>query len=224
MGKGDWYRREQRALHVVPLPAKHELGAWKGLWSGTTVFVLASGPSLTMEDVVAVRGYSAKYPCPVIVTNTTYRLAPWANLLFFYDRQWWRVHGTEVLETFHGQIVTMSHLNHPRVLSLAGQRVNSYRNSGGGAISFALHAGARRIVVLGLDGQHAPDGRRHWHDQDPRLGDAAGMSRFLPQFPLLAQAAASLGAQVLNASRATAITCFPRVALEDILTTDFIED
>ena len=190
---------------------------WRGRWKGRTVFVLASGPSLTEEDVTAVRDYATAHDCPVVVTNTTYRLAPWASLLFFYDRQWWRVHEQEVLDSFAGDIVTMAAINQPRVLSLFGERFNAYKNSGGGAINFAVYAGAKRIVLLGLDGQYAPDGRRHWHVQDPRLGNAGSLPRFVKQFPSLAASAATQGVEILNASRQTGLTCFRRVALEAII-------
>lgn len=198
--------------------------AWQGRWADKTVFVLASGPSLTEADVAAVRAYAGLHDCPVAVTNTTYRIAPWADLLFFYDRQWWRVHEAEALSTFAGQMVTMSGMSHPRVLSMFGQRFDAYKNSGGGAINFAIFAGAKRVVLLGLDGQYASDGRRHWHEQDPRLGNAASLPRFVTYFPALAQEAKRQGVQILNASRQTALTCFPRAALEHILTTDFPEE
>lgn len=198
--------------------------AWQGRWAGKTAFVLASGPSLTEADVAAVRAYVGLHDCPVVVTNTTYRIAPWADLLFFYDRQWWRVHEAEVLATFAGQMVTMSGISHPRVLSMFGQRFDAYKNSGGGAINFAIFAGAKRIVLLGLDGQYASDGRRHWHEQDPRLGNAASLPRFVTYFPALAQEAKRQGVEVLNATRTTGITCFQRVTLESIIAPDLPEE
>ena len=204
-------------MTASPLGGDPRYREWRGRWQDRTVFVLASGPSLTSEDVASVRTYAEANECPVAVTNTTYRLAPWADLLFFYDRQWWRVHEQEVLETFAGDLVTMADAKHQRVLSLVGTHFNAYKNSGGGAINFAVHAGAKRIVLLGLDGQYAPDGRRHWHLQDPRLGNAGALPRFIRQFPSLAASAASQKVEVLNASRETGLTCFRRVALESII-------
>jgi hypothetical protein len=190
---------------------------WWGRWRGQTVFVLASGPSLTTTDVEAVRAYATRYKCPVVVTNTTFRLAPWADLLFFYDRKWWKVHGTEVEKTFKGVCATVSQITTEKVFSLQGTGFNAYRNSGGGAISFALAAGAKRVVLVGLDGKYAADGRRHWHEQHPGLGDAVSLPRFIKYFPALADEAARLGVVVLNASRDTGLTCFPRVCLDDVL-------
>lgn len=198
--------------------------SWRRLWAGKTAFVLASGPSLTLSDVTLVRRYARAHDCPVLVTNSTYRLAPWADVLFFHDSQWWRVHGEDVLRNFAGQIVTVCELDHPRMLNLRKQPFNAYKNSGGGAISFAMYAGARRVITLGLDGQPAPNGRQHWHAPDPVLGDATGLSLFLPCFPALEQDAAQQGVEIINASRQTAITCFQRQPLESILATNLVEE
>jgi hypothetical protein len=200
----------------LPRP-KVNLRGWEGRWRGKTVFVLASGPSLTLEDVEAVRRYAQAHRCPVVVTNTTFQLAPWADLLFFYDRKWWQVHGEEVRKTFKGLCATVSQLSTEKVLSLQGTGFNAYRNSGGGALSFAVAAGAQRVIAVGLDGKYAADGRRHWHKQHPKLGDAVSLPRFIQYFPALAKDAARVGVQILNASRDTALTCFPRVCLDDVL-------
>lgn len=215
-----------------PAPERHpttadqlsEIAAWKGRWEGKTVFVLASGPSLTVADVEAVRSYAHKHDCPVAVTNTTYQLAPWADLLFFFDAAWWRVHSEEVLRSFPGAIVTVSESKHPRVLSMRGQRFSDYRNSGGASISFSMYAGSKRIILLGLDGKPAADGRRHWHVQDRRLGNAMSLPKFVKNFPVLANDARAKGVTILNATRDTALTCFQQVTLESILTPQTLGD
>ena len=206
-------------VDTKPYPA-----TWLRLWAGKTAFVLASGPSLTLSDVAQVRRYAQAHDCPVLVTNSTYRLALWADALFFYDSRWWSAHGNDVLRDFPGQIVTVCELIHHRMLNLRKQPFNAYKNSGGGAISFAMYAGAKRVITLGLDGQPAADGRQHWHVPDPVLGDATGLSLFLPCFPDLAQDAAQQGVEIINASRQTAITCFQRQPLADILAPSFVEE
>ncbi len=50
-------------------------------WRGRTVACFASGPSLTIEDCVSARDAG----CPTIVSNTTYRLTPWADALYAHD-------------------------------------------------------------------------------------------------------------------------------------------
>lgn len=49
-----------------------------------TVVCLASGPSLTEDDVNYVRGKAL-----VIAVNDTIRLAPWADVIYSSDQLWW---------------------------------------------------------------------------------------------------------------------------------------
>ncbi len=77
--------------------------------------------------------------------------------------------------------------------------------------------GWQLVKIERLDGKYAADGRRHWHVQHPRLGNAVTLPRFVRYFPQLALDATSKGVEIINASRDTALTCFPRAALEDVL-------
>lgn len=186
---------------------------------GRTVFVLASGPSLTPADVAAVRATGA----PVIVSNTTFRLAPWADALFFQDRKWFVAHSVEVRKVFKGLTCSGQPVSGPAaggqpVINLRHLGIDTYRNSGAGAIALAIAAGASRVVCLGLDCQAGPDGQRHWHGaHPPGLGDAVSLPLWAERITPCAAFARQRGVPVLNASRATALTCFPRVTLESVL-------
>src|SRR3546814_7286157 len=65
-------------------------------WDGMTVACIASGPSLTAEDCESIRTAGL----PAIVTNNTWQLAPWADVLYAGDYQWWKRYGEEC--TFAG--------------------------------------------------------------------------------------------------------------------------
>jgi len=186
---------------------------------GRTVFVLASGPSLTPADVARVRATG----WPVLVTNTSFRLAPWADALFAQDRKWIAHYRAEVAADFKGLVFSGQPVSGPqgaglRVTNLRHLGIDTYRNSGAGAIALAIHAGAARVVCLGLDGQPAADGARHWHGAHPAgLGNAVSMPLWGERLAQCAAFAARRGVPVVNASRATALTCFPRLALEAVL-------
>lgn len=59
-------------------------------WVGATVAILAGGPSLTLEQfhrVGTLRRGSGWLR--VIAVNDAYLLAPWADVCYFADSQWW---------------------------------------------------------------------------------------------------------------------------------------
>ena len=147
------------------------------VWPGATIVCLGSGPSLTPEDVNAVRG-----KCPVIAVNSTYRLAPWADVLYACDRSWWtrerdgvaKYHGmkwsidrtrsglessTKVEDKGPGISVLRNTGESGLESSPLGLRTG--RNSGYQAMNLAWHLGARRIILLGYDMRLAADGAKH---------------------------------------------------------------
>ena len=95
------------------------------------------------------------------------------------------------------------------------KELNTYGNSGAGCISMAAQGGAARIILLGFDAQHT-NGLAHWHGNHPAgLGNAGMTHKWLENFEKLKQDFSHI--DIINASRETAITCFPRARLEDLL-------
>lgn len=193
-------------------------------WRGRTVFCLASGPSLTPDDVELVR----RTGHPTVVTNTTFRLAPWADALFAFDAKWWATkdprtgltHAQETARDFAGRRFCRSALgtNYGVETLHASSWFRGSGNSGTCAVALALAAGAARIVLLGYDCTFAPDGRRHWHgDHPPGLGNCLSIARWPQQFKRVARDAKVAGVRVINASRRTALEAFERIPLEQVL-------
>jgi hypothetical protein len=183
-------------------------------WSGRTVVCIASGPSLTEEDCETVR----KSGHTTIVTNTTFRLAPWADVLFGFDSRWWRSH-PEALE-FAGRKISASRIagNLGIETVFCSNWFRAFGNSGACAISLAVAGGAAKIVLLGFDCSIAPDGKRHWHGDHPKeLSNCQSLSAWPKRFAMAAAEAKKAGVPVLNASRRTALTCFDRAELESAL-------
>lgn len=185
-------------------------------WGGRTVACIASGPSLTQEDCDAVRDAGLR----AIVTNTSFRIAPWADVLFGYDGKWWREHIDEVERVFTGRRMTMSQLG-PKwdVESVYAQGwFRGFGNSGTCAISIAIAAGASRIVLIGFDCAFGPLGETHWHGDHPRgMGNCLSIKRWPYQFGELATYARKSGATVINATRVTSLRCFERQPLEQAI-------
>lgn len=193
-------------------------------WKGRTVVCLASGPSLTQADVDLVR----RAGHPTVVTNTTFRMAPWADVLFGFDARWWSTkdpatgltHAQESARVFAGRRFTKSELGPTYgVETLHGSSwFRGFGNSGCCAIALAVHAGAARVILLGFDSTFGPKGERHWHGNHPGgLGNCASIARWPAHFKRTAHMAKLAGVVVLNCSRRTALDCFDRVPLEQAL-------
>lgn len=194
------------------------------LWPGETFVCIATGPSLTPEDVSYVQGRGR-----VIAINDSIRLAPWADVMYACDEMIWKVHYKRYrreMEAFTGLRYALQKpaARFPGVqvlkatgdtgLELDPRGLKTGRNSGYQAINLAVHLGAKRIVLLGYDMSLGPKGKQHWFD-DPR--PRSMLTKFRLHFPTIAKPLKEVGVEVLNCSRRSALTCFPKVSLEHAL-------
>ena len=190
-------------------------------WPGLSVVVAASGPSLAAADLAAVRGRR-----PLIVVNDAYQLAPWADVLYACDQKWWAWHrGAPACSGLRYALDPGAAAYGATVLQNTGKTglerspdgLRTGYNSGYQAINLAVHLGAARIVLLGFDMQPSPAGLDHYFGQHPDHS-APPYLACRRAFATLPAPLAAAGVVVLNASRATALDVFPRIALADELT------
>lgn len=199
------------------------------LFKGETVFCLASGPSLTQEVCEKVCGHRT------IVINSSYTLAPWADVLFFTDNGWFEKHET-IVKAWPGRVITVSRaakrqlpdivkrVKSARPLrgfpSLESGEVRQGRSSGHTAIGLAVAMGAKRVVMLGYDMKTVGD-REHHHTEYLSLGRPRNMEiyakEFVPAFQGWNEDARKIGVEVLNATEGSAVKEFPFVNLDHFL-------
>jgi len=198
------------------------------LCPGGTVVCIASGPSLTAEDVNFVRGKAT-----VIAVNDAVRFAPWADVLYSSDWPWWQRH--QHMADFKGLRVKVGrHSTTPKrhgpspedgviVLRNSGEKgidfspdaLRTAKNSGGAAINLAVHLGATRILLLGYD-MGPSKGRHHFYDVKPSVNYSA-YAAFRQLIATMVEPLAQAGIVVVNCSRRTSLTCFPRQTLAEAL-------
>ena len=183
---------------------------------GGSVVCIASGPSLTAEDVEMVKQWRGDRRS-VIVANATFRAAPWADAMYAMDRKFWDVYRSEIVQVFQGLKYCGTCLPATYgAMYVMPHEMTTHGNSGAACVSLAVHCGAKRVIMLGFDCQH--DGKKtHWHDDHPSpLGNARTVNKWPAKFRALA-ARIGAKAEVVNASRRTALTMFPRVDLAEAL-------
>ena len=213
-------------------------------WRGRTVVCIASGPSLTPEDCELVRAAGH----PTVVVNTSFRLAPWAEILFAWDWRWWREYAKEVRDFKGRRFTALPSAERFGAVCIADLPwfPRGFQNSGACAVGIAIAAKAEKVLMLGFDCQAKTidltdaevlalydwsmlaalrakakgDSVKmlHWHGAHPEsMSNAASIDQWPTTFEKVAKRAKSQGVRVVNVSRETALTCFPRAALEEQL-------
>lgn len=195
-----------------------------GRWKGETVCVIASGPSLTKEDCDEVQRRGWK----TIAINDTYKMAPFAEVMYACDGSWWNVYAEEVKKNFKGEMWTQDknaaqkynlfYVKSENKQGLSLQNViYQGANSGYQCTNLAYLWGANRIILLGLDCSPDAKGKTHWFGNHPKtLSNAHPFERWKSAFNKMSTDLTTQGVEVINASRRTALTCFTRKFLEDI--------
>lgn len=191
------------------------------MWEGQQAVVLASGPSMSQSVADMVRYVPA---LRVIAVNNTFRLAPWADMLYACDERWWAVNSKEAL-AFHGLKVSCEDARFKEVLMLKNTgsqgfdpdpgNIRTGGNSGYQAVHIAAHAGVRRILLCGFDMKGG-----HWHPEHKtplREPSDACFMRWVRAFVDLADELKRRGIEVWNCTPDSALECFPSVALDDAL-------
>lgn len=70
---------------------------------------------------------------------------------------------------------------------------------------------------MGYDMQHT-GGKAHWHGDHPKgLGNAQRMNRYVMHFPYIAKDLEAEGVEVINCSRETALDCFKRASIREVI-------
>lgn len=180
-----------------------------------TAICIASGTSLTKEDVDYCKGKAFVY-----VINTSYLLAPWADVLYACDEEWWDYHKPE----FAGQKWTINvnaakkyNLNligHDSTAKFCDKEIIATgNNSGFQVINLAYLQGFRRLLLLGYDYKHSG---QHWFGKHPQdLGQSHNLKRWIDHINQAAPIMESLGLEVVNCSRDSDINCFRKSIITD---------
>lgn len=200
----------------------------KPVWRGRTVVVIAGGPSVTIEDMRRVGIARLNGKIRVIAIKDAVFPAWWADWVHGCDAMWWQVH-IQQLQWFSGRKTTLVETLPAKwgvhVLRNTGRHgfdedpatCRSGGNSGYQAMHCAIHAGASRIVMLGMDLKKTEDGRRHWFESHPYQAHTDYAETMLPSFETLLPVIEERRIEVVNCSTESIIDCFPKRELRSVL-------
>lgn len=197
-------------------------------WRGEIAVIVATGPSAGTAPLEVTKGAAR-----VIAIKQSWRLCPWADVLYGIDRGWWIA--TRGMREFRGLRVSPSP-SACNVFGLGRVRLKSRAEiltaepgvigcglkHGGGhsgfqAINLAIQFGARRIALVGFDMTLA--GGAHWHDdyrgQSPP--EAGRVRRWREEFDACAPQFVALGVDVINCSPQSVLTAYRKMSLQEAM-------
>jgi hypothetical protein len=201
-------------------------------WEGSTVFIIAGGDSVSSQPVDRLRGRH------VIVINSSFEIAPWADFLIFADPRLWRAWMRDkaksaALKAFKGRIVgaTQSftapgvlHIGKakpPPGLTSRRDRVMMHNTTLTGAINLAAHLVNHKpaaIVLLGADMRRGLTGKCHHHKPHPfPLYPENWTKKHMPELRQTVEPLQARGIEVFNTSPISLIDWWPKRPLEDFL-------
>ena len=179
---------------------------WFPDWSGHACLIVGSGESTRREIVDGFRDRAC-----VIVINTSYQLAPWADVLYGADERWWEYH-KEALSFAGLKVTCQKNTKSPREVKRL--RVELERHeilinddgvvgdggfSGFQALNFVILCGSKSISLIGFDFCGG-----HWHGDHPapmvkRTRDKT-RDKWRERFDAQAGRIKSLGVSMVNLS------------------------
>ncbi len=205
-------------------------------WSEAIAVLIGGGPSLTVEQVHHVGVAREHGRFRVIAVNDAYRVAPFAEVCYFADSEWWGWHKDRPeFQAFAGQKCSISDsqakITDPQVhiLRNAGPRgisrdpsaICNGRNSGYQALNIAILAGAKTVILLGFDAREpTATSKSHWFGDHPKIEPVSVYADFRNAFSQAEAAIAAAGVRVINCSPGSAIDSFEKMELEQVLTDD----
>lgn len=200
-------------------------------WYPCTAVVIGNGLSaLTIQPEELERPHVRSLVC-----NGGYKTFPKADVLMCTDRRW--LADNPDLSGYKGPMIVVTRPEavqqiDPRMVHVQRKFIGDARgdifarrdtlvegwNSTTTNISCAILRGARRIILIGVDLQPGPDGRRRIYDELKDRPSAARMryQRQVRHLTMQANWVRRKGIEVINCSIPSGLTCYPMGKWEDI--------
>lgn len=150
-----------------------------------TAVLIATGPSLTQDQLDLVRQKQLTGDVVTFGINNTYQSYPWLDVFLSCDGPWWRWYWNDpvlremskstMMWTWYPEFAEEFGINYIRAivkdgLCLEPSTVHINHGSGPMMMNLALHYGISKMVLIGHDMKFAPDydGRKQFVGSTPR--------------------------------------------------------
>lgn len=199
--------------------------AWWKDWTGETCLLVASGPSASTIDLEPYRG-----KVRAIAVNASWRLCPWADILYATDGAFWKEHNgvpefaglrltsdARAVEAFGIEKVKCRKPDDRILLDNPGE-IGWGGNSGFHALNLAIQFGVAKAILVGYDMQLA--GGLHWHGahggalHNPTRNNVERWRRAVDG---AVTAAELVGVRIFNASPVSALQKYPKLSIEEAI-------
>ena len=195
------------------------------MWESETAVIIASGPSLTMDQIQ----YATQSGVKLIGINDSWRLAPWMDIHYACDLKWWNWYHDECREVLKCKSLTQDKdaaRKYPDLTYVIGKPepglsldpcvIHTGKNSGYQAINLAVLLGVKKILLIGYDMQISENGASHWFGDHPDQVRSMYKTWF-PCFETLVGPLSELGVEVINCTPGSALPTFPMADLRKAL-------
>jgi hypothetical protein len=182
--------------------------------------IIASGCSVTPDIIKYIEQH--KHNLTTIAINNNYELAPWADVLYYCDRQFYNWHKKEI-KTYEGIKATIStahadwkfRAGEETGLSFNPNVLNTGKNSGYQALNLACLMGASRVLLVGYDMKYT-NGRKHWFGDHPVKGEDI-FQDMIDCFNTIQLDLERFGTSVINCNPDSALDCFRKAEIQEVL-------
>lgn len=198
---------------------------WYPDWRGKTCAIVASGPTAKDANLELLRDRAK-----VIAINNSWKLVPWADVLYACDARWWEAYkgvpefkglrvsqDTKVLLMKRDIKIVRSQRGRDRLITNQPGIIGWGGNSGFHCLNLAVVWGARRIILIGYDMRL--DLGTHWHGLHQSMNNPTpgNVLRWCRAVDGVAEALKKMKIEVLNTSDVSSLKNYPKVSLEEAI-------
>jgi hypothetical protein len=184
-------------------------------------YIVAGGPSLKGFD------WSLLDNKFTIAINRSYEVLPNANIVYFTDNDFWKIHekgilahkGKKVKGSLPSRVIKHPEveeyiLTSPTGLEMTAGKLNHGHNSTYAAINLATQMGFKKIYLLGVDmkwGTPKDRSTSHWHNGHKRTDPESVYKKMSKCYETIVEPLKKQGVEVFNLNPDSALEVFPKL-------------